>query len=124
MDAAQALADLIEISSQVQAAVILDAEGRVLASTLAEAAREERMANAARGLVEAAGQVRRDAGPRLTQLEAATPDGSVFVVRDADRTIAAATTPEPTVGLVLYDLKSCLRALAEEQPQPEARGAA
>jgi predicted regulator of Ras-like GTPase activity (Roadblock/LC7/MglB family) len=126
MDAAQALADLIEISSQIQAAVIVDAEGRVVASTLAEAAREERVADAARGLVDAATQVRRDGAPRLTQLEAATPEGSVFVVRDADRTIAAATTPEPTVGLVLYDLKSCLRALAEDagQAQPEARGAA
>ena len=33
------------------------------------------------------------------------------VLRDGGRTIGAATTPEPTVGLVFYDLRSCLRAL-------------
>jgi predicted regulator of Ras-like GTPase activity (Roadblock/LC7/MglB family) len=127
MDAAQALADLTEISSQIQAAVVFDGEGRVVASTLAEATRGEQMADAARELLDAAEQVRGETGrPRLAQLEAATPDGSVFVVRDEQRTIAAATTAEPTVGLVLYDLKSCLRALAAgaEQPEPEPRGAA
>ena len=42
-------------------------------------------------------------------LEAATLEGSVFVVLDGDSP-AAATRPEPTVGLVFYDLRSCLRA--------------
>ena len=83
-------------------------------------------ARTARNRTPTAEQARSDGAPRLTQLEAATPDGSVFVVCDQDRTIAAATTAEPTVGLVLYDLKSCLRALDAdaEQPQPEPRGAA
>jgi hypothetical protein len=35
--------------------------------------------------------------------------------------IAATTTPEPTVGLVFYDLKSCLRSLGEEQPKKAKR---
>ena len=43
---------------------------------------------------------------------AATLDGSVFVVRDHGRVLAATTPPEPTVGLVFYDLKSCLRSIA------------
>ena len=46
----------------------------------------------------------------VTQLEAATTDGSVFVVRDGDSYIAATTRPEPTVALVFYDLKTALRA--------------
>ena len=54
----------------------------------------------------------------MTQLEAATGEGSVFVVRDGDRLIAAATGPEPTGGLVFYDLKSCLRRAAK-QPKPK-----
>ena len=45
----------------------------------------------------------------MTQLEASTQDGSVFVVRDGARRIAATTSAAPTVGLVFYDLKSCLR---------------
>jgi outer membrane biosynthesis protein TonB len=56
------------------------------------------------------------------QLEAALGDGHVFVVPEADRVIAAATRPEPTVGLVFYDLKSALRSSAaadEPEPKPE-----
>ena len=42
-------------------------------------------------------------------------EGSVFVVRDDERIVAAVTGREPTSGLVFYDLKTCLR-LAGEQP--------
>ena len=42
----------------------------------------------------------------------------MFVVRHGDRLVAATTPPEPTVGLVFYDLKSCLRELdAPEEPK-------
>ena len=54
----------------------------------------------------------------MSQLEASTVTGSVFVVRDGDRLIAATTSPEPTVGLVFYDLKTCLRSI--EEPKPSA----
>ena len=47
-------------------------------------------------------------------------DGSVFVVRDGKRLIVATTAPEPTVGLVFYDLKSTLREL-ETKPKPAPR---
>jgi predicted regulator of Ras-like GTPase activity (Roadblock/LC7/MglB family) len=129
MDAAQALADLTEISSQIEAAVVMEADGTVLASTFADEARAERLARAARGLLAAAEQVRGDSGEPLAQLEAATAEGSVFVVRDRQRLIAATTSPEPTVGLVFYDLKSCLRAVAaaddeEAKPRPKAKRAA
>ena len=39
MEAAQALADLVEISSQIESAVLAGADGTVLGSTLAEPAR-------------------------------------------------------------------------------------
>jgi hypothetical protein len=42
----------------------------------------------------------------------------VFVVRSGGRTILATTRPDPTVGLVLYDLRSCLRNAAGEAPKP------
>jgi hypothetical protein len=62
-------------------------------------------------------------GPgEFAQLEVALQAGSVFVVRDGDRLIAATTQPEPTVGLVFYDLKSCLRDL-ETAPAPKKRAA-
>ena len=107
-DAERALTDLTEISSQIEAAVLLDASGALVAST---GANGERVAEAARALLAAAAEAR--GGERaLTQLEVATLDGSVFVVREGDRAIAATTGPEPTVGLVFYDLKSALRAAA------------
>ena len=62
--------------------------------------------------------------PGIQQLEAATVSGSVFVVRDAERTIAATTTPEPTVGLVFYDLKTCLRSIDEPRARAPKRKAA
>ena len=69
----------------------------------------------------AAETVRPVGGESLTQLEVATAEGSVFVVRDSGRTIAATTSPEPTVGLVFYDLKSCLRSAADEEPAAEEK---
>ena len=116
MDAAQALADLTEISSQIEAAVLFDESGAVLGSTLAEAARA--LAGAATALLERAGALRAG-GDGVTQLEASTADGSVFVVRGDERRIAATTGPAPTVGLVFYDLKSCLRGAADDPPEPK-----
>lgn len=118
MDAAQALADLTEISSQIQAAALIDGDGRVEASTLADDTRAQAFARAARELLGAADAVRSTGGDSLTQLEVATAEGSVFVVRDGERTIAATTSAEPTVGLVFYDLKSCLRSASAEESAP------
>jgi predicted regulator of Ras-like GTPase activity (Roadblock/LC7/MglB family) len=116
MDAAQAIGDLTEISPQVRDVVAVAADGSLLGSNLADEAAAKRLAEGAGRLVEAAEEMR----PGIQQLEAATLTGSVFVVRDADRLIAATTTPEPTVGLVFYDLKSCLRSIDEPKaPEPE-----
>jgi hypothetical protein len=46
----------------------------------------------------------------------------VFVVADGDTRVAATTGPEPTAGLVFYDLKSALRSI-REQPAPRKRRA-
>ncbi len=118
MDAAQALSDLTEISSQIEAALVLDADGSTMASTL-DGTRSQELARAAQELLAAVRRVAGDGNGEPAQLEVATTDGSVFVVRDGERTITATTGPEPTVGLVFYDLKSCLRSVAaEEKPKP------
>ena len=113
MDAAQALADLTEISSQIESAALFGENGEVGASTFADEERAEAFVRAARELLDAAAGLRSSTSPN--QVEVATTEGSVFVVRDAGRLIAATTTPEPTVGLVFYDLKSCLRAAAADE---------
>jgi predicted regulator of Ras-like GTPase activity (Roadblock/LC7/MglB family) len=110
MDAAQALADLTEISSQVEAAVLFDETGAVAGSTLE--------ADAAGALSRAGGELLERASSLGTgdvmQIEVSTPAGSVFVVRHGSQRIAATTGPDPTTGLVFYDLKSCLRGSAAE----------
>jgi len=114
MDAAQALADLTEISSQVVHVAIVEDGGNVLATTIADAGRAARFVDGVTTLLAEADGLRQSRGlPSLSQLEAATLDGSVFVVRRGDRVIAATTRPDPTVGLVFYDLKHCLRSIEE-----------
>jgi predicted regulator of Ras-like GTPase activity (Roadblock/LC7/MglB family) len=113
MDAAQALADLTEISSQVEAAVLFDETGEVAASTLPGEQDAAALARAAGELLARANEL---GDGEVTQVEASTPNGSVFVVRDGSRRIAATTAADPTTGLVFYDLKSCLRDSA-----PKAR---
>ena len=116
MDAAGALADLTEISSQVEAAVVLDESGAVVASTLADPERSAALAQAALDLLGTADE-RFGSGRRaLTQLEAALREGSVFVAREDGRSIVATTSPQPTSGLVFYDLRTCLRSLADAKP--------
>jgi predicted regulator of Ras-like GTPase activity (Roadblock/LC7/MglB family) len=119
--AEKALTELRDISSQIQAAVLFDAEGKVLASTLPDE-QAERLASASKLLLEQAEVVRGEADPKLTQLEAATPEGSVFVVREGDQVLAATTGPQPTAGLVFYDLRAAVRATAPAE-KPKRRRA-
>jgi predicted regulator of Ras-like GTPase activity (Roadblock/LC7/MglB family) len=124
VEVTEALSDLMELSSQVEAAVVLDGAGTLSGSTLAAGSRAEELARAARELLAAAERVRARAGsPPVSQLEAATRRGSVFVIRGECRTIAATTAPSPTTGLVLYDLKTCLRALGDEEVEQEPQAA-
>jgi predicted regulator of Ras-like GTPase activity (Roadblock/LC7/MglB family) len=116
MDAQQALADLTEVSSQVEAAVVFDERGKVAGSTLPDG---EAFAQAAAELLAAADEVKAGESP-LTQFEISTAEGSVFVVREGKTLIAATTPPAPTVGLVFYDLKSALRS-AQPQPKPKPK---
>jgi predicted regulator of Ras-like GTPase activity (Roadblock/LC7/MglB family) len=117
-----ALAELTDISTQIEAAVLFDADGKVVASTIPEE-RAAQVATSAKALLEQAGQIGEG---ELTQVEASTAEGSLFVVKDGPTMIAASTSAEPTAGLVFYDLKSALRAAAKPaaKPKPKPRAAA
>src|SRR5262245_47337849 len=121
MDPAEALTDLKQISTQVERAVVVRNDGTLEASTLRDAAAAERIARGASDLWDAAEAARASLGrPALSQLEVATPDGSVFAVRDDARMVCAVTAGDPTVGLIFYDLKTCLRNIAEEPAEAVA----
>ena len=111
MDAAQALAELMQLSSQIETAAVLDADGAVLAAT-SEGQGAEQLAETAAELVGAAHDL--GAQDEVTRVEVELAEGAVFVLRESGRTIAARTGPEPASGLVVYDLRTCLRSMADE----------
>jgi hypothetical protein len=110
MDAAQALAELRELSSQVDRAVVLEAGGKLLAGTDDDSAEAEALAGAALALVAAAGELHATAAD-VVRVEVELEDGGLFVLVEGGRTIAATTGPGPTAGLVAYDLRTCLHAI-------------
>ncbi|MEX2614429.1 MAG: roadblock/LC7 domain-containing protein [Gaiellaceae bacterium] len=121
MDASQALAELIELSSQVERAVVLDSGGAVLGSTEESEEAAQRLARAALDALAAAGDLHSSSG-EVTGVEVELADGGLFVLREGIRTIAATTGPSPTAGLVAYDLRTCLQGIKEEE-KPKRRRA-
>jgi predicted regulator of Ras-like GTPase activity (Roadblock/LC7/MglB family) len=114
--AGSALDELLEVSPQVDAAVILERDGGgLLASAPPSSSRmADRFGATCVKLLEAADQARAELGREpVAQVEVATPDGHVFVVADPRWIVAAVTDADPTVGLVFYDLKTALRAVRE-----------
>jgi predicted regulator of Ras-like GTPase activity (Roadblock/LC7/MglB family) len=123
MDAAEALAELKELSTQIDVVALTTRSGELVAST-ASGDPARRLARLAADMATRAEQVQRDLGREaLAQLQAATPDGCVFIVAEGDQLAVATTGPDPTVGLVFYDLKTLLRQLAR-MPAAEARAGA
>ena len=133
MDPTQALTELKELSTQIEVVLVASKAGDVIAASVPDD-RAEELAGAAADLVTMAERVRADLGREaLSQLQAATPDGSVFAVVDHDRVALATTGPDPTAGLILYDLKTLLRPIADggepaaaapPEPEPEPAPAA
>jgi predicted regulator of Ras-like GTPase activity (Roadblock/LC7/MglB family) len=118
MDAAQALRELTELSTQIESAVVLRADGAVLASTLEDPAREAALASSTLELMAAAFAL--NAQPReVTRVEVELENGALFALRDGGRTIAATTGPQPTSGLVVYDLRTCLEGITEPEQKKE-----
>jgi predicted regulator of Ras-like GTPase activity (Roadblock/LC7/MglB family) len=109
MRPAEALADLADLSMQVRVAVLAERDGAVLASTLDDDERSQAIAAAACAALEAASRLRAHGDTDVRALEAAVAAGSLFVARDDGLLLAATTGPEEPAGLVLYDLRACLR---------------
>ena len=123
MDAAQALAELVELSSQVERAVVLRADGSVLATTPEGDAAAATVARAALDVLATAFELR-STPQEVTRVEVELEEGALFVLREGGRTIAAVTGPQPTAGLVAYDLRTCLERIEPDKPKRRSRAKA
>ena len=89
-------------------------DGEVAGSVGVPDGRAGVLAGAVRGLLDGAAAFRSDEG-RVTQIHASLSEGEVFAVTDGDQRTVVAVLREPaTPGLVFYDLKRCLAAVADE----------
>jgi predicted regulator of Ras-like GTPase activity (Roadblock/LC7/MglB family) len=107
MDASSALSELVGVSTQVVEAVITGPEGGVEAARTATDARAQELAAAGAALLTEAGSI--SASTPVDRVHVDLDRGSVVVVRDDARSIVVTTVPEPTAGLVAFDLRTALR---------------
>jgi hypothetical protein len=113
MDVGRALADLLEISPQIEAAAFVRRDGELAGSVGVSLARETVLGRAVRELLDGAAAFRSERG-RVTQVHAELAEGDVFAVAGDELTVAAVVRRRATPGLVFYDLKRCLAAVADE----------
>ena len=118
MEPNEALAELLDLSSQIEDVAILGESGFVLASS-GTPERGEQLARIAAELLAAARDVRPSGD--VSRVEVALGRTSVFVVAEGGRSAVATTVPDPTAGLVVYDLRTALRRL-DEEPDRKAAG--
>jgi hypothetical protein len=105
MDAVAALAELTARNADIERAALFEADGSLLAATPSVDA--PALAGDALALLDAASA---EGTPEhvLVTLEQA----SVMCLRSTDRRVAVAITgPEPIAGLLVHDLRACLRQL-------------
>lgn len=101
-------ARLADSSTDVLAAVVLDAAGGLVDSAGIEPDRSRELAELARSLVERADAV---SDRPVEQIEVQTAGGAVFAVRDSRHVLACVTRRAALPALVLYDLHHALGEL-------------
>lgn len=101
-------ARLVDSSSDVLAAVVLDAAGGMVEAGGVEPGSARELADLTRQLVERADAVSREP---VEQLEVQTAGGAVFAVRDTRHVLACVTRRAALPALVLYDLRHALGEL-------------
>ncbi|MGI8945914.1 MAG: roadblock/LC7 domain-containing protein [Thermoleophilaceae bacterium] len=99
---------LVELSTDVRAAVLVDSAGALVAASDDDRDRARRLAELARELIEAADA----AAPEPTeQIEARVDGGAVFAVRTVRHTLACVARRLALPALVLYDLRQTMLEL-------------
>jgi predicted regulator of Ras-like GTPase activity (Roadblock/LC7/MglB family) len=110
-----AFAEMLDISTDIDKAVVFGPEG-VVAANMSEPALAATVTQAQELVSLGQASAEKMGSQPLTQLVVETPAGLVFLVRElaADGMTAVATGKRGSrVGLALYDLKTCLRDARE-----------
>lgn len=119
--AEKAFKEMLEISTDVDKAILF-AGDEVLASNFSESLQPTMVRKAHE--LSAAGAVRAaDMGSApLTQLVIESPAGTVFLVQEATdggMGMLATANKDSRIGLVFYDMKTCIRDTQEADEEPE-----
>jgi predicted regulator of Ras-like GTPase activity (Roadblock/LC7/MglB family) len=99
---ALALDYLDELSTDIEAVVVLDKDGEVAAASGEDDDRKDRMRELVTALLDTS---------RVDQLEVQTAEGSVFAVRGSDWTVAVVAGRKPLSSLMFYDLRNVVSDL-------------
>jgi predicted regulator of Ras-like GTPase activity (Roadblock/LC7/MglB family) len=108
---ALALDYLDELSTDIEAAVVLDRDGRIAAATGDDDERKERMRELVVALLDRAADAVPGSG--ADQLEVTTSEGSVFAVRGRDWTVGVVAGRKPLASLMFYDLRNVVSDLGQ-----------
>jgi predicted regulator of Ras-like GTPase activity (Roadblock/LC7/MglB family) len=117
MDAGQALAELTEISSQIELAVVFDSQGELIASTLEDGEAAETLARGGAALLAAASRAAGEERGKPSQVELQLSEGSILLAREGSLRILGVTLPDPVASLAFFDLRTCLRRLLRAEPE-------
>ena len=107
---AQALRSLGDISSEVRAAIVLDADGSLAAADPDDGDLGERLRESALAVLETAEGAD---GERPAEIEAATAGGTVYLVRGGGRSLAVVAGRLALSSLMRYDLRRILADLED-----------
>jgi predicted regulator of Ras-like GTPase activity (Roadblock/LC7/MglB family) len=106
-----ALDYLDELSTDIEAVVVLDRDGRIAAATGDDDERKERMRELVVALLDRAADAVPGSG--ADQVEVTTSEGSVFAVRGRDWTVGVVAGRKPLASLMFYDLRNVVSDLGE-----------
>ena len=116
----KALKEMLDISTDIHRAMLFSGD-RVLASNFPESLHPAMLTKAGE-LASLGAQRATDMGSSpLTQLVIESGGGTVFLVReaqDAGMAVLATCKKDSRIGLVFYDMKTCIRD-AQEEPEAE-----
>jgi hypothetical protein len=112
VDADEALDRLLAVSEEVHAAVVFERSGEAIAATVPGDDAAD-IAGLGDAMLVYADSLRPSA--QVRRVQAVTPEGDVYVVRDDERAVVAVARPGSLAGLVLHDLRTLLRSLSRQR---------